>query len=58
MEHIFKCTKCGNYTMEQICPKCKSPAVNPKPAKYSPDDKYGSYRRQAKKEQLKQEGLL
>jgi H/ACA ribonucleoprotein complex subunit 3 len=58
MRHILKCVKCGNYTMEEKCPKCGSSATNPKPAKYSPEDKYGDYRRKAKKEQLVKEGLL
>ena len=30
---------------------CKEKAYSPKPAKYSPEDKYGKYRRIAKKEQ-------
>jgi H/ACA ribonucleoprotein complex subunit 3 len=44
--------------MEEKCPKCGNPAVNPKPAKYSPEDKYGGYRRQAKRDGLVKEGLL
>jgi H/ACA ribonucleoprotein complex subunit 3 len=44
--------------MEEKCPKCGGKADNPKPAKYSPEDKYGDYRRQAKREQLIKEGIL
>lgn len=53
---ILKCTKCGRYTMKEIC--CKQKTINPKPAKFNVEDKYGSYRRKAKEELLKKEGLL
>ena len=43
--------------MEEKCPKCGADAVNPKPAKYSPEDSYGKYRREAKKEELKEKVL-
>lgn len=58
MKHILKCVKCGQYTMEEKCPKCGGEATNPKPAKYSPEDSYGKYRREAKKEEFKKKGLL
>ena len=58
MKHILKCQKCGQYTMQETCPKCKSKTENPKPAKWSPDDQYGDYRREAKKEIFKQKGLI
>ncbi len=57
-EHILRCKKCGNYTMHKICPSCGGEAVQPMPAKYSPEDPYGKYRREAKKEQLEKRGLL
>ena len=50
MKHILKCEKCGEYSIKETC-KCGGKAVNPKPAKYSPDDPYAEYRRKAKKEQ-------
>ncbi len=50
MTHLFKCSKCGQYTLEQKkCPKCGGPVSSPKPSKYSPQDKYGEYRRRAKR---------
>ena len=49
MKHILKCEKCGKYTMNEIC-SCGGKALNPKPPKYSPEDKYAEYRRIAKKE--------
>ena len=56
--HILKCQKCGTYTIKGKCPKCSSVPVSPIPAKYSPEDPYGRYRREAKKEMLKEKGLL
>ncbi|MBS3097814.1 RNA-protein complex protein Nop10 [Candidatus Woesearchaeota archaeon] len=58
MRHILKCKKCDIYTMEEICPKCGGIAVSPKPAKFSPDDKYGDYRRKAKFDDFRKEGLI
>lgn len=50
MTHLFKCTKCDEYTLNQKqCPKCGGVVVDPKPPKYSPQDKYGEYRRRAKR---------
>jgi rRNA maturation protein Nop10 len=34
--------------MKSICSKCDVKTVNPKPAKYSINDKYAKYRRKAK----------
>ncbi|HME87292.1 MAG TPA: nucleolar RNA-binding Nop10p family protein [Candidatus Nanoarchaeia archaeon] len=51
-KHLYVCTVCGTYTMKEI--HCSKKTHTPQPAKYSPEDKYGKYRRQAKKEQ----GLL
>jgi len=56
-QHIFKCSSCNNYTLETSCPKCQKPTITPKPPKYSPEDKYGEYRRQIKREELKKQGL-
>ena len=58
MKHLFKCSKCGQYTMKEICPVCGAKALNPKPAKYGPEDKMAKYRRDAKQEELKKKGLL
>jgi len=57
MKHILKCNKCDGYTMKEVC-VCEEKAVSPKPAKYSPEDKYASYRRQAKKKSMEDKGLL
>ncbi len=50
---LLKCTGCGEYTLDEVH-SCGQKAVSPKPAKYSPDDRYAKYRRIAKKRQ----GLL
>ena len=57
MKRIMKCS-CGAYTLKQVCPKCSSAAFSPRPPKYSPDDAYASYRREAKKNELARSGLL
>lgn len=58
MKHILRCSQCGQYTMQENCPKCRAITENSKPAKYSPDDLYGDYRRKAKEEMLKEKGLI
>lgn len=52
MKRLRKCVndKCGTYTLSQICPLCKSETKSPHPAKFSPEDPYGEYRRKLKKE--------
>jgi len=46
MNHILRCSVCGKYTMKEE--HCGKKTLNPKPPKYSPEDKYGMYRRKAK----------
>lgn len=46
---LRKCTACGTYTLRDLCPSCGSRAVPPGPAKYSPEDHYGKYRRRLKR---------
>ena len=57
MRHILKCMSCGDYTLKEKC-KCGGKAVTPKPAKYTPEDKYGKYRREVKKDDLIKKELL
>ncbi|MBD3405804.1 MAG: RNA-protein complex protein Nop10 [Candidatus Lokiarchaeota archaeon] len=50
MNQLHKCVKCSTYTLEdKECPKCGGKVGDPTPPKYSPEDKYGKYRRKAKK---------
>ncbi|MBN2423125.1 RNA-protein complex protein Nop10 [Candidatus Woesearchaeota archaeon] len=57
MKHILKCSKCNKYTLSEKC-ACNGKAVSPKPAKYSPEDKYGDYRRKVKRSEWEKKGLI
>ena len=48
MKRIRKCPKCGFYTLKMKCPKCNEKTVSAHPPPYSPEDKYGKYRRKLK----------
>lgn len=50
-----KCTSCNRYTLQDKCPHCKGELRVVFPAKYSPEDKYGKYRRILKKQAYKRE---
>jgi len=50
-KEIRRCVNCNTYTLTEHCPKCNNKAVSPKPAKFSPEDKFGKYRRRYKQEQ-------
>ena len=43
-----KCPVCGRYTFKDFCPICNVKTINPEPPRYSPEDKYGKYRRMMK----------
>jgi len=43
------CAKCADYTLKDICPRCGGKATQKTPAKFSPEDHYGEYRRKLKK---------
>lgn len=49
MTEILKCPKCNIYTLKDICDKCDTKTLSPKPAKFSIEDKQGYYRRLYKK---------
>ena len=49
MSQILYCRKCNNYTLDKLCKSCKENTVIKKPARYSPQDHYGKYRRELKK---------
>jgi H/ACA ribonucleoprotein complex subunit 3 len=40
-----KCADCKTYTFKELCPKCNEKTVSPLPPSFSPQDKYGKYRR-------------
>ncbi len=47
---IRKCPHCRVYTLKDKCPTCRSDTVTSKPARFSPQDPYGKYRRRMKRE--------
>ncbi|KYK23985.1 ribosome biogenesis protein [Thermoplasmatales archaeon SM1-50] len=51
MSEILYCTNCQRYTLHPICRSCKEKTVTKKPARFSPQDHYGNYRRALKKKE-------
>jgi H/ACA ribonucleoprotein complex subunit 3 len=47
---LRKCSSCREYTLKEPCPKCGGSTFMTMPAKYSPEDRYGEYRRRLKNE--------
>ena len=56
---LLQCQEHG-YTLKPACPACGKTTTRAGPAKYSPEDTYGAYRRKLKiltlKERLKTSG--
>lgn len=46
---ILKCQVCNVYTLKDHCPECNGKTISTKPAKFSPEDKFGKQRREYKK---------
>ena len=46
---LQKCTACGRYSLKQVCANCGHATGNPMPPRYSPEDRYGAYRRKLKR---------
>jgi H/ACA ribonucleoprotein complex subunit 3 len=44
------CRTCRRYTLKERCPQCGGATASPLPPKYSPEDRYGAYRRRLKRE--------
>ncbi len=51
--HILRCGRCNGYGLLEACP-CGGARRPVKPPKYSPQDKWGEYRRRAKAQQAPQ----
>ena len=47
---IFFCNSCKVFTMSNFCVKCDMKTSNPLPPRFSPEDKYGKYRRMLMRE--------
>jgi H/ACA ribonucleoprotein complex subunit 3 len=45
---IRRCPDDYTYTLQDRCPVCGQPTATPHPASYSPEDRYGRYRRIAR----------
>ncbi|MEM0448359.1 MAG: RNA-protein complex protein Nop10 [Methanomassiliicoccales archaeon] len=45
-----KCPKCQEYSLDERCGRCGVATVVPVPPRYSPEDRYGEYRRRLKRE--------
>lgn len=48
MGKLKKCARCNIYTMMEQCPRCGERTLSAHPPKFSPEDKYGKYRRMMK----------
>jgi len=42
---LHVCRACGRYTLATTCPECHGATRSPHPARFSPQDRYGDYRR-------------
>jgi H/ACA ribonucleoprotein complex subunit 3 len=49
MATIHFCPACHCYTLHETCQQCKGKTILNKPARFSPQDHYGKYRRALKK---------
>ncbi|MDI6702582.1 RNA-protein complex protein Nop10 [Methanothermobacter wolfeii] len=47
-----RCRSCGEYTLRDVCPHCGGATGVVYPPKFSPEDRYGKYRRKLKRELL------
>ena len=47
---LRRCPQCGDYSLAEACPRCGRPTERAGPARYSPEDRYGQYRRALKRE--------
>jgi len=45
---LRKCKRCGIYTMKDIC-SCGNETIVPVPPRFSPQDRFGKYRRKLKR---------
>ena len=50
VHHIRWCPACEIYTLKEECPKCGGRTATKAPPRYSPQDRYGKYRRMLLKE--------
>ena len=46
---LRRCPGCERYTLKGTCAECGGPTERAGPARYSPEDHYGTYRRALKR---------
>ncbi|MGA7076458.1 MAG: RNA-protein complex protein Nop10 [Halobacteriota archaeon] len=46
----MKLRKCHEYTFQEKCPTCGQATTTARPPRFSPEDRYGRYRRILKRE--------
>jgi H/ACA ribonucleoprotein complex subunit 3 len=46
--HIRRCPADRTYTLSYVCPACGGETGPAHPARFSPEDRYGEYRRRAR----------
>lgn len=46
---LRRCPECARYTLQDACPDCETQTRDPAPARFSPEDKHGEYRRRLKR---------
>jgi len=46
---LRKCPNCERYTLKMKCSRCDNETILPIPARFSPEDRFGKYRRRMKK---------
>lgn len=56
-EHIRSCPSCRKYTLLETCSTCYATTQLPRPPKFSLDEKYIDLKREAKKEEYKEQNL-
>ena len=49
MTTLCYCKSCKLYTLDAVCNKCKERTISKNPPRFSPQDRYGEYRRKLKK---------
>jgi len=47
--YLKRCPTCGTYSLGPTCKSCGIATIPPAPARFSPEDHYGVYRRRLKK---------
>ncbi len=52
MARIMWCRRCKRYTLKERCPICGERTIWKVPPKFSPEDRWGKYRREVKRRMM------